>query len=400
MSFDEPSLVPCAGLLPAAALAQRVGLAGLVEERVRLARHGASSGTKALTVIGSMLAGGDSIDDGVETFVSHSSLAVAERRRAETAFAEARDCVIVSTSTLELGIDVGDLDRVIQVGAPTTVASFLQRLGRTGRRSGTVSSMLFLATDEQELLRAAALLLLWGEGYVEPVLPPPTPRHVVGQQLLALCLQEGTVGAQTWPEWLGSLTLASAAEVVEIATWLVDTGHVDSDTDMLFMGPEAERRYGRRHFLELLSLFTADPEFTVLHGRVEIGAVDPMVLTRRVDGPRVILLAGRSWQVSYIDWKRRRTFVEPSADVGTSRWMGMPQPLSYAMTDAIRRLLLGAELPRVTLSKRASARLASAREDAAGTVDPRGNVVASWDSISCAGGPGLEHGRTACSVPR
>ena len=54
---------------------------------------------------------------GVETFVSHSSLALDERRRAEAAFAEGRDCVIVSTSTLELGIDVGDLDRVIQVGA-------------------------------------------------------------------------------------------------------------------------------------------------------------------------------------------------------------------------------------------------------------------------------------------
>lgn len=62
-SFDESNLVPCAGLLPAAALAQRLGLAGLVDERLVLARHGANSGTKALTVIGSMLAGGDSIDD-------------------------------------------------------------------------------------------------------------------------------------------------------------------------------------------------------------------------------------------------------------------------------------------------------------------------------------------------
>lgn len=62
-SFDEPNLVPCAGLLTAAALAQRVGLSTLVDQRVRLARHGANSGTKALTVIGSMLAGGDSIRD-------------------------------------------------------------------------------------------------------------------------------------------------------------------------------------------------------------------------------------------------------------------------------------------------------------------------------------------------
>ena len=57
---------------------------------------------------------------GVTTFLSHASLPLDERRRAEQAFAEARDCVIVATSTLELGIDVGDLDRVIQVNDPPT----------------------------------------------------------------------------------------------------------------------------------------------------------------------------------------------------------------------------------------------------------------------------------------
>jgi hypothetical protein len=63
VSYDEPNVVSSAGLLPAAALAQKVGLAELVEQRVRLAEHGAHGGTKALSVVGSMLAGGDSIDD-------------------------------------------------------------------------------------------------------------------------------------------------------------------------------------------------------------------------------------------------------------------------------------------------------------------------------------------------
>jgi hypothetical protein len=63
VSFDEANLVPNAGLLPAAVLAQRIDLPGLIEERLRLARHGANSGAKALTVLGSMLAGGDSIGD-------------------------------------------------------------------------------------------------------------------------------------------------------------------------------------------------------------------------------------------------------------------------------------------------------------------------------------------------
>jgi hypothetical protein len=63
VSFTEKNLVPNAGLLPAAALAQRVGLGDLVDQRLRLAGEGANSGSKALTVIGSMLVGGDSIDD-------------------------------------------------------------------------------------------------------------------------------------------------------------------------------------------------------------------------------------------------------------------------------------------------------------------------------------------------
>src|SRR5205823_9259461 len=94
---------------------------------------------------------------GVETFVSHSSLGLDERQRAEQAFAQGRNCVIVATSALELGIDVGDLDRVVQVDAPWSVASFLQRMGRTGRRAGVARNCLFLATGDEALLRAAGL---------------------------------------------------------------------------------------------------------------------------------------------------------------------------------------------------------------------------------------------------
>ena len=63
VSFTERNLVPNAGLLPAAVLAQQIGFAELVDQRLRLASEGANSGSKALTVVGSMLAGGDSIDD-------------------------------------------------------------------------------------------------------------------------------------------------------------------------------------------------------------------------------------------------------------------------------------------------------------------------------------------------
>ncbi|MEU8678129.1 DEAD/DEAH box helicase [Streptomyces sp. NPDC048560] len=311
---------------------------------------------------------------GVDTFLSHASLSVDERRRAEQAFAEARDCVIVSTSTLELGIDVGDLDRVIQINAPATVASFLQRLGRTGRRAGTTRNCLFLALDEQRLLHAAGLLALWGRGFVEPVTAPPEPRHIAAQQLLALCLQEGRIGDRTWTEhWNGLEPFGpSAAPIVK---HLIDGGFVDSDNGMLFIGPEAERRFGQRHFMNLTAVFTAAPEFAVLSGRTEIGRTDPMLLTERVEGPRLLLLAGRSWRVNWIDWARRRCFVEPADGGGKARWYGsVLDGASYQLARAMRDVVLGQD-PPVQLTERAVTYLAQLRESAVDTTHPASTVI-------------------------
>ncbi|MET7643959.1 DEAD/DEAH box helicase [Streptomyces sp. NPDC005426] len=312
---------------------------------------------------------------GVTTFLSHASLSVDERRRAETAFAEARDCVIVSTSTLELGIDVGDLDRVIQLDAPSTVASFLQRLGRTGRRPGTARNCLFLALDAEGLLSAAALLLQWSRGWVERVVAPPEPRHLVAQQLLALCLQEHRVGENLWQEWWGGIGPfgPGAAPVVR---HLVEQGYLDQDGGLLFVGPEAERRYGHRHFMNLTAVFTAPPEFTVLNGRTEIGRTDPDLLTEEIEGPRKLLLAGRNWLVTYIDWSRKRCFVEPADDGGRARWngFGAERVRSFALARAARDVLLG-EDPPVRLTKRATTKLTEARDAHLHTVHPGGTVI-------------------------
>src|SRR5439155_10576091 len=121
---------------------------------------------------------------GVTTFVTHSSLSQDQRKQAEHAFANREDCVIVATSVLELGVDVGDLDRVIQIDAPSTVSSFLQRMGRTGRRAGTRRNCLFLATHDFGLLQAAALVGMWSQGFIEEVVPPAIPYHVFVQQFL------------------------------------------------------------------------------------------------------------------------------------------------------------------------------------------------------------------------
>lgn len=311
---------------------------------------------------------------GITTFLSHASLSTDERRRAEQAFSEARDCVIVSTSTLELGIDVGDLDRVIQIDAPASVASFLQRLGRTGRRAGTSRNCLFLTLDGEALTEAAALLLLWSRGWVEPVTAPPEPRHIVAQQILALCLQEHQVGDQLWTQaWNGLGPFGESAR--PIVRHLVEQGYLDRDANMLFIGPMAEQRFGRRHFMELTAVFTGPPEFTVLVGRDELGRIDPSLLTEEVQGDRRLLLGGRSWRVTHIDWRRRRCFVAPADAGGRARWLGTGWAgLSFMLARAVREVLLGG-VPPVKLTTRASDRLAREREEKLHLVHPGGNVI-------------------------
>jgi ATP-dependent helicase Lhr and Lhr-like helicase len=282
---------------------------------------------------------------GVETYVSHSSIGLDDRQRAESAFAAGRDCVIVATSTLELGIDVGDLDRVIQIDAPGSVASFLQRLGRSGRRASTRRNCLILATDDESLLRALGIVLLWSEGWVEPVVLPPAPWNVVAQQVLATVLQEGARGISrsTLRERLASFLETaglSSAAFGGLVWHLLNTGILAHDDGVLGIGTHGERAYGARHFLEVFSVFQLPPLMPVIHGVSEIGQVHDSTFRRNEDEPLFITLAGQSWRVTHVDWQRRRAYVQPSDAAGRSRWIGEGPTLSHELAQAVRRVLV------------------------------------------------------------
>ncbi len=315
--------------------------------------------------------------EGVPTFVSHSSLSVGERHDAERAFREGRDCVIVATSTLELGIDVGDLDRVIQIDAPATVASFLQRLGRTGRRSGTKRNCLFLTTSPESLLQAAALVELWRQGYVEPIKPPAVPYHLFAQQVLALLLQQGAIPENRILSALAGLVTSASlneAACADIIRHMLEMRLLASDSGLLMVGDQAERLYGAKHYITLLSIFDSLPLFTVFWGTKEIGAVHPISFhedQRR--GPVILSLAGRSWQVGHIDWEHQTAQVTPADELGKSRWLGESRPLSNRLCQAVRTVLLDSDA-RSWWSKRAKDQIASARENAP-AVAPDATVV-------------------------
>lgn len=293
----------------------------------------------------------------MRTFVSHASLSVAERRQAEAAFSEEKDCVIVATSTLELGIDVGDLDRVIQIDAPASVSSFLQRMGRTGRRTGSRRNCLFLTTNDTAFLLALGVTQKWSEGWVEAAVPPAEPWPSVAQQALVLILERGEVPTMEWIRLLqGSFPELALEDIAALVEHLVARHFLDRSAGVVRVGPETERAFGRGHYRELLASFSGSMLLTGRHGSSEVGYIDPTVLTGE-RGDRLLLLAGRSWRVTAVEWSKRIVWLEPVHEGGKARWMGGARSLSREVCQGIRTVLATGAPPIVTLSRRAQAAL-------------------------------------------
>jgi len=319
----------------------------------------------------------------VDAFVTHSSLSQDQRRQAEEAFASRSNCVIVATSVLELGIDVGDLDRVIQIDSPSTVSSLLQRMGRTGRRERARRNCLLLATSDDALLQAAGLIALWRSGFVESSVPPALPVHVVAQQLMALILQESGIGRTEWSEWLRSFLISSGidgSQQGQLVEWMLSQDVLWDDHGVLSFAQRGERLFGGKNFLELFSVFVSPPEFKVLNGRKELGYVDEMTFFGKKEGPRLLLLGGRTWKVNHIDWDRKQAYVEESMGKGQSRWVGGAPGLGFELAQTVKQVLI-ASTHDAEWSSRASERLDEIRaefhwlrEDATSVMESNGEA--------------------------
>ena len=289
----------------------------------------------------------------IRTFVSHASLSLSERRQAEAAFSEERDCVIVATSTLELGIDVGDLDRVIQIDSPSSVSSFLQRMGRTGRRTGGRRNCLFLTTSDNAFLLALGVTQKWSEAFVEAAVPPAEPWHIVAQQAMVLSLERGELATREMVQLLhGSFPELQIADIEVLVEHMVVQQFLDRAEGVVRVGPETERSYARGHYRDLLASFSGSMLLTGRHGSSEIGYIDPTVLTGEHE-ERVLLLAGRSWRVTAVDWSKRLVWLEPASEGGKARWMGGARSLGRDVCQGIRTVLASGAPTIVTLSQRA-----------------------------------------------
>jgi ATP-dependent Lhr-like helicase len=344
----------------------RPELAAIAEEAARTARGAKSlffcqSRSTAEAVAGHLRRAGTTV------FVHHSAVSREERQIAEEQFHHGTDACIVCTSTLELGIDVGDLDKVLQAEAPDSVSAFLQRMGRTGRREGQVANTTFFCEMTDGVLQAIALIELARAGWVEAVAVNDRCWPVLIHQLLAMSLAgDGVALEPAWehlsqvPDFRG----IRREELDRLVEWMIRDESFVPVGGRLVLGPTAERRFGRRNFMELFAVFSSPQSYTVQTGDGQpLGTLNQEFVDRLVNGVSCFLLSGRAWAVLEVRHDDRRVVVCPAPRGRQPTWGGfIPQFLGQAVCRKIRDVLASAD-EYAYLAPEAAALLAERRED-------------------------------------
>jgi ATP-dependent Lhr-like helicase len=285
-----------------------------------------------------------------DVFVHHSSVSLEERQAAESRFHSGGNAVIACTSTLELGIDVGDLDLVLQVDAPSTVSSFLQRMGRTGRREGTRANTTFFCQEPAIILQAIALVELVKSKWVENVRVNPRSWPVLVHQIMAMTLQFRAVSREAiWdqlhvvPDFRG----IDRSEFDQVIDHLLAHDYLFQSEGLLSLGDHAERVYGRKNFMEMYAVFSSPQLYAVRTdaGR-EIGSLEQSFVDNLVSEMSTFLLGGRAWLAKHIDHSDRVIVVIDAPRGKKPQWGGyIPQFLGHRLCRKMAEILAGDEVP-------------------------------------------------------
>ena len=306
-------------------------------------------------------------DGEIEVTVHHGSVSKEERLAAEERFAQGTNACIVATSTLELGIDVGGLDLTFQANAPSTVSSFLQRMGRTGRREGTVANMTFLCEDAVSVVQNTALVVLAARGWVERVRDETRAWPVLVHQTLALINQHGGISAERcWlmlervPDFRG----VAKEEYLEVIEHMKAKEFLFEAGGLLSMGRAAEKAFGRKNFLELYAVFSSPVLYRVeTESKAPVGSLEQAFVDRLVEDMSSFLLGGRAWLVASVDHAERLVRVRPAPRGKKPSWGGfVPQFLGYDLCQAMRAVLTS-EVEYAFLDAKAKASVAEWRGD-------------------------------------
>jgi ATP-dependent Lhr-like helicase len=254
--------------------------------------------------------------------IHHSSISPAMRKTSEEAFSSQDGACIICTSTLELGIDIGDLDVVVQVGPPNSVSSFLQRMGRSGRR-GKSAYVAWVLQNPCELLCSLAIIECAINNEVENLTPPKKPYNVLLQQVFLYLFTHSRVGRKQLAASLLSPPVFREVgpKILEkVVAHLIQAGYLTTDGEMLMLGTEAEREFGRSNWKNIYSVINGGGEYRAVTPDGEVvGKLDARFVTSRNSDE--ISLGGQSWSMVKCDEGHNIVVVVPgSSDTSRTFW--------------------------------------------------------------------------------
>jgi ATP-dependent Lhr-like helicase len=282
--------------------------------------------------------------------VHHGSISASLRQVAENAMREPHQpAVTAATLTLELGIDIGNLERVIQLESPLSVASFLQRLGRAGRR-GEAADMRFVCAEDEllpetslpeqipwQLLQCIAIIQLYlEERWIEPIKPVQYPFSLLYHQTMSILVAAEEISPAALAKQVLNLPPFAAISQEDyklLLRYLIDIGHIQrTEQGKLILGLAAEKVVGRFQFY---AVFADNQEYTVKQGSTAIGSI---IMPPTVGSQ--FALAGRSWEVLEVDFKKRNIIVQPVAGKASSYWRGGGGTIHTKVLQRMRQVLL------------------------------------------------------------
>ena len=303
--------------------------------------------------------------------VHHGSISPSLRQAAENAMREPHNpAVTAATLTLELGIDIGYLERVIQLESPLSVASFLQRLGRTGRR-GEAADMRFVCAEEKpspeaslpeqipwQLLQCIAIIQLYlEERWIEPIKPIKYPLSLLYHQTMSILAATGEISPATLAKQILNLPPFAAiaqADLVLLLRYLIDIDHIQkTEQGKLILGLTGERVVRKFQFY---AVFADSQGYVVKQGTTEIGTIPmPFSIGHQFS------LAGRTWEVLEIEFKKKLISVKQVEGKATIYWRGSGGIIHTRILQRMRQVLLE-DVEYTYLQENAWHRLQTVRE--------------------------------------
>jgi len=281
--------------------------------------------------------------------IHHGNLSASIREEAESKMkSDEQKCVVCATVTMELGIDIGRLERIIQNDAPNSVSSFLQRLGRSGRR-GTPPEMMMVFREENPLpnaplpqlipwgfLRAIAIVQLYiEEKFIEPPMVKRMPFSLAFQQTLSTLASSGELTPKRLADRILSLPPFKNIDKEDYRTLLLGMLQNDflemTEEKGLIVGLKGERLVNSFKFY---AVFKDSEDYTVRCESDEIGTIT----TPPPVGDR-FALAGRLWEVEELDIPRKLIYVKSVKGKMEVSWPGDYGEIHTKILERMKRVL-------------------------------------------------------------